>query len=428
MIKKHFKYIDLFAGIGGFHQAMRRLGGKCVYACEKDEKCIEFYNTNYNHENAFIIHDDIRTITPDTIPQFDVLCAGFPCQPFSKAGNRQGFQDKERGDLFYSILPIIDKHPEIKFIILENVRNLADNEANWDVIKNELMSREFIITEEPIILSPHQFGIPQIRERVYILGIRKIFRNKNKLTNGYIHLDYLHLDEDMHQGPNNCLEHLLDQNVDDKYNLPENLVYVLDAWNKFKHITNLGVVGTPIWMDYFGMHENDTNKFYRKIGFYSNDVPEWKRRFIEFNRNLYLHNKDVIDDWDAEYRLSTDINKLHRKFEWNCGTDCDNIFEGIIQIRQSGVRVKRPNFCPSLVAMVNTPIVWENQKQIYRYLTPREAAKLQSFDDVTFLPDDRVTYKQLGNSVNVNIIEVLSKRLFDLGFWRLRRTNNVEED
>jgi len=183
MIKKHFKYIDLFAGIGGFHQAMRRLGGKCVYACEKDEKCIEFYNTNYNHENAFIIHDDIRTITPDTIPQFDVLCAGFPCQPFSKAGNRQGFQDKERGDLFYSILPIIDKHPEIKFIILENVRNLADNEANWDVIKNELMSREFIITEEPIILSPHQFGIPQIRERVYILGIRKIFRNKNKLTN-----------------------------------------------------------------------------------------------------------------------------------------------------------------------------------------------------------------------------------------------------
>lgn len=89
--------------------------------------------------------------------------------------------------MFFNICDILDEHPEVKFVILENVRNLADNQANWDVIKKELMSRDFIITEEPLILSPHHFGIPQIRERVYILGIKQQFKNVRTLTNGYIH-------------------------------------------------------------------------------------------------------------------------------------------------------------------------------------------------------------------------------------------------
>lgn len=85
-------------------------------------------------------------------------------------------------------MDILDGHPEVKFVILENVRNLADKTENWDIITSELMKRNFYITEEPIILSPSDFGIPQIRERVYILGIRKDIRNEQILTNGYIHI------------------------------------------------------------------------------------------------------------------------------------------------------------------------------------------------------------------------------------------------
>ena len=424
MIKKNFKYIDLFAGIGGFHQAMRRLGGRCVYACETNKMCSDFYELNYNQDKNIIMHDDVRTIDPYSIPLFDVLCAGFPCQPFSKAGHRRGFKDEGRGDLFYSLLPILRAHSEAKFVILENVRNLADNEANWDVIKKELMDLDFIITEEPIILSPHQFGIPQIRERVYILGIRRCFRNTKTLTNGYIHLQDLNIEDSMEQCEDNCLDKLLDSDVDKKYYLNQDLVTLLNAWNELKLKTNLGVVGVPIWMDYFGINEEDTETLKLEVGYY--DMPKWKQHFVDWNRNFYLKNRKVIDKWDSKYHLSSDVNKLHRKFEWNCGLDCKEVSDGIIQIRQSGIRVKRPNFFPSLVAMNNTPIVWDKSIERYRFITPHEAAKLQSFDEVTFLENDIVSYRQLGNSVNVNIIEILAKKLFDLGHWRIRK--NYEQE
>lgn len=137
----------------------------------------------------------MNDIAPESIEPFDVLCAGFPCQPFSKAGAQRGFTDEVRGNLFYKIMEILDGHPEVKFVILENVRNLADKTENWDVITTELMKRNFYITEDPIILSPSDFGIPQIRERVYILGIRKDIRNNQILTNGYIHRIDLNLDK-----------------------------------------------------------------------------------------------------------------------------------------------------------------------------------------------------------------------------------------
>ena len=163
----NFKFIDLFAGIGGFHQAMRYLGGKCVMAAEINKGCLNTYRENFNIENNDI-RGDVNNIDPKTIKPFDVLCAGFPCQPFSKAGAQKGFEDETRGNLFYKIMNILDSHPEVKFVILENVRNLADKTENWDIITSELMIRNFYITEEPIILSPSDFGIPQIRESVYL--------------------------------------------------------------------------------------------------------------------------------------------------------------------------------------------------------------------------------------------------------------------
>lgn len=437
MIKKNFKYIDLFAGIGGFHQAMRRHGGKCVYFCEKNPNCVDVYNTNFNIDNHIIYDFDIKD-RKNNIPPFDVLCAGFPCQSFSKAGRREGFADAERGDLFFNICDILDEHPEVKFIILENVRNLADNQANWDVIKTELMSRDFIITEEPLILSPHNFGIPQIRERVYILGIKKQFKNERTLTNGYIHREDLNLEQFMCDCPANSIPDILETEVDKKYYLSDDLVQILNAWSEFKEKTNLGIIGKPIWMSCFGLGVDSTEEFYKQIGYYSikkdkngnymydNEgkpiplYPQWKKNFVDFNRNFYLNHRKFIDDWIVRFQMVDDSKtKLHQKFEWNCGIDCENIKNGIIQIRQSGIRVKRPNFFPSLVAMRNTPIVWDTNKNVYRYITPFEAAKLQSFDDdIVFHENDNEAYRQLGNSVNVRIIEILAERLFNLGRWR----------
>ena len=114
----NFRFIDLFAGIGGFHQAMRYLGGECVLAAEINKACVATYKENF-HVRGMDIRGDVNDIVPDSILPFDVLCAGFPCQPFSKAGAQKGFQDEKRGNLFYKIMDILDGHPEVKFVILE---------------------------------------------------------------------------------------------------------------------------------------------------------------------------------------------------------------------------------------------------------------------------------------------------------------------
>lgn len=165
-----FKFIDLFSGIGGFHQAMVNLGGKCVFASEIDKEAIKTYQYNYGIDSA---HDITKTKEED-IPKHDVLCAGFPCQAFSKAGQQLGFTDKTKGTLFFEIIRILKYH-KTPYIILENVRNLTshDNGKTWIIIKNALNEIGYIISEDPFIISPHQLGIPQLRERVIILGVHK---------------------------------------------------------------------------------------------------------------------------------------------------------------------------------------------------------------------------------------------------------------
>jgi DNA (cytosine-5)-methyltransferase 1 len=162
-----FTFIDLFCGIGGFHQALTALGGKCVFASDIDKNCNEVYRQNYNIDSAF----DITKVMAEDIPRHDVLCGGFPCQAFSKAGKQKGVNDT-RGTLFFEIERILKVH-RTKYILLENVRNLVshDNGNTWRIIHENLCSIGYRITKDPLILSPHQFGIPQVRERVYIIGV-----------------------------------------------------------------------------------------------------------------------------------------------------------------------------------------------------------------------------------------------------------------
>lgn len=409
--KARFRFIDLFAGIGGFHQAMRYLGGECVMAAEINEECRKTYRLNYHTEEKEI-RGDVTKIDPSTIAPFDVLCAGFPCQPFSKAGAQKGFQDKTRGNLFYTIMNILDAHPEVKFVILENVRNLADKTENWDIITSELMQRNFYITEEPIILSPSDFGIPQIRERVYILGIRKDIRNKRILSNGFIHKTDLQLEKHFKKCKMGDAWTILEDNVDDAYIISEEQEHMIFAWDEFRIGTGIKVIGFPIWIDSFGVGIDDDNEVFQAQGY--NDMPSWKQNFLRRNRKLYLCNREFIDNWIRKYDMLNKI-KLYKKFEWNCGTDVADIHDCLIQIRQSGIRAKRPTFYPSLVAIVNTPIIWDKNKKHFRRLTPREAANLQSFHGgFKFRGTDATQYKQLGNSVNVRVLKILGQSLFAL--------------
>lgn len=169
-----FTFIDLFAGIGGFHAAMKALGGECVYAVEIDPRAARVYEANWG-EPAF---GDITTLADDDrgvmeVPAHDVLCAGFPCQPFSKSGAQRGM-DEARGTLFFNIASIITKHKP-RVVLLENVRNLIGprHAHEWEVIIQFLRQEGYHVSGRPAIFSPHLLpqwmgGTPQVRERVFI--------------------------------------------------------------------------------------------------------------------------------------------------------------------------------------------------------------------------------------------------------------------
>lgn len=164
---KTFRFIDLFAGIGGFHIAMSRLGGKAVFASEWDKDAAEVYERNFGIRPA----GDITKISEKDIPEHDVLCAGFPCQAFSISGKRLGFEDS-RGTLFFDVARIArEKQPKVMF--LENVKNLArhDNGKTIAVIRRTLDEIGYDVFDE--VLDASKFGVPQSRKRIYIVCFRK---------------------------------------------------------------------------------------------------------------------------------------------------------------------------------------------------------------------------------------------------------------
>ena len=407
-----FSFIDLFAGIGGFHQAMRSLGGTCVMASEINQACVDTYKLNFSTQEGDV-RGDINKIDPYSIASFDVLCAGFPCQSFSKAGLQMGFQDPKRGNLFFKIMEILDAHPEAQFIVLENVRNLADKKEHWEIIQEELTKREFLITKDPLILSPSNFGLPQIRERVYILGIKKQVCTKVIQDKGYIDPNDLHIEDYKQECKiGDALSILEEENISEKYHISDEQALMIQAWDEFRLGTGITVLGFPIWISCFGYGITDDEVLKDKLEYYS--MPSWKKAFVDKNRAFYICHRSFIDEWIEKYDMLNRI-KLYQKFEWNCGTDVTSMQEAIIQIRQSGIRVKRSNYFPSLVAIVNTPIVWDKNAHVYRRITPREAANLQSFDkEYKFAGTDNQIYQQLGNSVNVKVLQILCKNLFEL--------------
>lgn len=176
------KFIDLFAGIGGFHIALHNLGMECVFASEWDAHARETYQYNIQNlspelfkKNRFV--GDITKINPNDIPDFDILCAGFPCQPFSQAGFKRGFEET-RGTLFFNIVEIL-KEKKPKAFFLENVRHLLkhDDGRTFETIK-KILEKELGYSFHYKIIKASDFGLPQHRPRLFMVG----FKNKNNFS------------------------------------------------------------------------------------------------------------------------------------------------------------------------------------------------------------------------------------------------------
>lgn len=460
--KKPYTFIDLFAGLGGFHLALQQLGCKCVFASELKEDLRKLYQLNFPELDEKYLKGDITMVDVNDIPSHDILCGGFPCQPFSQAGKRLGFQDEGRGDLFFKICEIIQHHRP-RYIFLENVSNLKghDNGDTWRVIKRELEKLGYYVPE-PEILSPHQFGIPQHRRRIYIVGLRKdLIDSKEPKPFEFPN----------EKKEKNCdITTIIDSSDTDIQPLALKTLQQLKVWQKFLtelKKRNRAIPRFPIWAmefdadyDYediapfkqtkkqlkghkgkLGWEINGPSKedCLRQLPIYAQTdsadrFPEWKIRYIRQNREFWDENADWLCTW---IEFIKDWDNSHQKLEWNCrGNNDGDLKHKIIQFRASGIRVKLPTFSPALnLVGTQVPILpWielpkeciptysdeeleqygltQDDIRFGRYLSTKEAAALQGMGKLKFgnLSRTRI-YEALGNAVNVDIVTIIAKKL-----------------
>lgn len=415
----HLRFIDLFAGLGGFHVAMRRLGHKCVFAAEIDPELRTLYGRNFGLDAA----GDVREVDVNAIPEFDVLCAGFPCQPFSKAGPQKGLECEKNGDLAPLIIRWLQtRRPS--YFILENVPNLLrhDQGRTWRWLSRDLRHAGYAI--EAKVLSAHDLGVPQVRERLFIVGARDGLEQFDWPTETDAQPD---------------LRSFLDKNPLDAARISPRVVDALRIWQAFldAYPKNRQKPWFPIWAAEFGATYPFTTtaplsvpmsilRGYRGAFGQSLDVdtreeavarlppyarsampfPDWKIRFLQLNRDLYDQNRDWIDPWLP--RLLP-FDHSFQKFEWNFDGH-RSVWDTVVQLRGSGIRAKSAESAPTLVAASSSqvPIVaWER-----RYITARERARLQDLGELEHLPNAvGASTRALGNAVNARVVERVAESL-----------------
>jgi len=428
------KFIDLFAGLGGFHIGLGRLGHECVFSSEIKESLALLYEKNFGIRP----HRDITKARAADIPAHDILCAGFPCQPFSKAGMQKGLQDENNGGLFSEIVRILDYHNP-KYFILENVQNLAkhDNQETYKVMAKSLTKLGYEI--QGAILSPHEYGIPQHRQRLFIVGAK----------NGLQHFSWpekTSLNQTVHSFLNSA---------GGSIPLEKEKIKCLDIWQELidRLPQNAKLPSFPIWAMEFGAtypFEDSTpfSSSSRMLGKLNGSFgislagmkreekllnlpsyarseqkqfPTWKKHFIRSNRAFYEMHKARIKP--AVRKLKELEVPSWQKFEWNVQGGDRNVRSYIIQFRGSGIRLKRPDFFPSLVCVsTQIPIIgWEE-----RYITKQEGAKLQSMETLKELPETNAgTFDALGNAVNAKIVELIAQQLIpSQKLIRVAKSNN----
>ena len=418
---KPLKFVDLFCGLGGFHLALSRLGCECVFASEIDKGLQELYRINHGIRPSA----DIRFAWKD-VPEHDILCAGFPCQPFSKAGSQKGFECSDSGDLFDYILKVVDRHSP-QLLIFENVPNIMRHNKGqtWERIKNSLQGRGYEVAAN--VLSPHQFGVPQVRPRALIVAAKDL--SKFRWPAATSSASELHLSS------------ILDADPSSANRLPDDYLRYLEVWEEFLQLIpdTTKLPSFPLWAMEFGATypvEKRSPRSYSKgylarfqgsfgqsltkktkgqqlatLPAYARgeetEFPRWKIRFILQNREFYEQNKQYLAEWLPKVQK---FAPSFQKFEWNWQGGSRTIWDKVVQFRASGIRVKNPASAPSLVALTTSqvPVIpWEK-----RYMTMKECARLQSMDALTQLPESKTrAYKALGNAVNVDVIASVASNL-----------------
>jgi DNA (cytosine-5)-methyltransferase 1 len=384
---RDMKYIDLFSGIGGFHQALKKLGCECVLACDVDKACRANYELNYGMEP----HPDVKKLDAEDLEDIDIICGGFPCQAFSNAGKKKTFSD-DRGLLFDEIMRIARvKKP--RFMFLENVKHIlkVGNGEVIEYIQKKIDELGYYL--QIFQISPHHYGVPQQRERVYFVCVRKDIHNNRVIelpskVDNFNFEDFLDKKED----------------IDPKYCIDGDVLQCLNAWEEMIHIFPPGEKISPVIMinEHYNNHtEEDFNNY-----------ADWRKGYITANKPLIAKYKPQWDEWYEKHKDILQKREIYGKLEWQAGPikENDSIFNYFIQIRQSGIRVKRAEYFPTLVAISQIPIYGKEK----RYITPRECARLQSFpEDFKIAENDKDAYKQFGNAVNVSNVHTVIQATFD---------------
>lgn len=407
-----FTYADLFAGVGGFAAALDSVGGKHAYAVEIDAAAAKTYEHNWGVSPLGDItvdanDDDVR------VPAHDVLTAGFPCQPFSKSGAQRGM-DEVRGTLFFHIEKIIRaRRPSV--VVLENVRNLAGprHRHEWEVIIAHLRDAGYQVSSTPAVFSPHQIapefgGSPQIRERVFITA--------TLVPEGAVmdpEPEPLRLPDSVAMTREWDL--FADLPIDRDYSSPVSELSLAEVawldhwetmvqWMREWRVSQADATGEqarrlpgfPIWADAWVSRAKHAEML--------DGAPAWKADFLVKNLALYEALREFVGakEMSSWLRGVRTFPESRRKLEWQA-QDAESIWDCVISLRPSGLRVKRPTHLPALVAIAQTPILGP----VRRKLSAREAARLQGFSDgFDFGPQrDALSFKQMGNGVNVGVVQ-----------------------
>lgn len=447
------KFLDLFAGLGGFHLALTRLGHECVFASEIDETLRSLYQENFPSMKGKIFGDIASEENKKPIPQHDILCAGFPCQPFSKSGFQKGLSDPTQGTLFHEIVEILRRHkPE--YLILENVGNFErhDHGRTWRIVKETLeglgyrvKGTEHVTTGGNGLLSPHHLGYPHTRERFYIVGRL----NRELPQQPFPEVDRYRATTltDIVQAPEElssidksetlltklqleCIGHWnkLLQRIPEEVHLPSFPIWTdeLDAKYAFENSTPYTSTTRALKRALNGHPQIRSDMTHEDLlpllPSYARSkeatFPEWKIQFIRQNRGWLRENKQYFDaEWMAKLR---NYPASLRKFEWNCNGEKREIWKHVLQFRPSGLRVKRYATSPALIAMTSTQIPILGPQR--RFLTRIEGLRLQGFDDNHKLPPSRIaSFKALGNAVHVGVVQEIACGLLSVERTRTAR-------
>lgn len=444
----------MFAGLGGFHLALSRLGHECVFASEIKPKLQKLYRQNFP---GVRIEGDITKVAAEDIPEHEILCGGFPCQPFSFSGKKQGFEDEQgRGNLFDEICRVLAYHHP-KYIFLENVSALPghDGGRTWSIIRQKLKALGYDIDGR--VFSPHEFGVPQHRPRFYIVGMLRDADGRSGMRRFHFPQpdDKLvcdvrtlvdPLDNDCLQPVRRALHPVFDAWQEFVYNvtardgyMPSHCIFTMefgadyefeDTPPAFQTVERLrGRRGA-----YGKLLEGDTMEqllenvpFYMQKTKYEDTYPEFKKVLIRQNRALYERHKDWIDPW---LKKIMKYPRTQRMLEWSTNQDWD-FRNHVIQLRPSGIRIRSLNYVPTItLCTTSTPILpWvgyppngavDKKGRPYtpddfrwgRYISHSEAAKLQSMQDLEYTGLSRLQkFQALGNAVNVDVVEMIAKRL-----------------